>query len=135
MPHNDYLKPGGVWGLFSVFTSSLAAAMDQYLYQSINGDLGGVWAPIGVITIGGLGVQVLGPFAATDAQITIPSGKFLSCLAGSTVTMDSTCQFFMNGIMKIQTGSLWVYGPSLVQIFSISCRIWTREAVWGSVPQ
>lgn len=118
MAHNDYLKPGGVWGLFSVFTSALAAQMDQYLFQSINGDLGGVWAPIGVITIGGLGMQVFGPFTATDAQITIPSGKFISVFTGGTVVMNPGSLFSMLGTMKVEFGgNVWVYGPSQVQFY------------------
>jgi len=117
MPHNDYLKPGGVWGLFSVFTSALAAQMDLYLFQSVNGDTGGVWAPSLPVTFGGSGVQVFGPLVATDAQITVTTGKFVSIMSGANLVVNSGAEFFMNGTMKVQTGNIWVYGPSLIQMY------------------
>jgi hypothetical protein len=122
MPHNDYLKPGGVWGLFSVFTSAIAAQMDQYLFQSINGDLGGTWAPSSFITIGGSGLQVFGPFTATDAQITIPSGKTIVVQTGGTCVMNPGSTFSMNAAMNVGPlgGNIFFHGGSVMQFYDLS---------------
>ncbi len=85
MAHFDYIKPGGVWGLLSLLSSSIMAQIDQRIFKTINGDDGGVWAPNGTsIIIGGLGLEVTGPFEADDANIKITTGKFITVESGGT---------------------------------------------------
>jgi hypothetical protein len=43
--------------------------LDEKTFKAINGDDGGTWAPSAVITIGGSGLTMTGPFTAADATI------------------------------------------------------------------
>jgi hypothetical protein len=90
MAHFDYIKPGGTWGLLSLVSSAILEQIDRRLYKTVNGDEGGVWAPTPTaIIIGGLGLQVTGPFAASNANITITTGKFLTVESGGTIAAQS----------------------------------------------
>lgn len=66
MSHNAYIRPSGVWNTGIVVLHGEFAAFDLAQFQSINGDLGGTWAPSSVITIGGSGLTVTGLFNATS---------------------------------------------------------------------
>lgn len=102
MAHFDYLKPGGVWSLLSLLSSSIMAEIDRRIYKSINGDEGGVWAPNPTpIIIGGLGLQVTGPLVADDASITIKSGNFLTVESGGTVAFQSGSTITIAGATTI----------------------------------
>jgi hypothetical protein len=87
MAHNDYLKPGGVWVNGDVPTGTDLTKFDQRQYLSIH-EGGGTWAPLTLITIGGLGLSVTGPFVASSANIIIPTGKTLSIASGGSFTTD-----------------------------------------------
>lgn len=125
MAHFNYLKSGGVWGLFSLLTSGLMQTLDKTLYKTINGDEGGVWAPhlpgSGIptpIVIGGDGLQVLGPFLATDAQITITPGKFLTVDAGANLNILTGAFFNLAGLGTI-TGNLITNAGGTIQIATV----------------
>src|SRR5690349_1532225 len=67
MAHNALIR-----GDLAAWSSTTAAVTPAEIYgitlqafQSINGDLGGVWAPASVIEIGGLGLLVSGPFSTS----------------------------------------------------------------------
>jgi len=60
--HNAYIRPSGVWTAGVPVLHGEFAAFDLAQFQSINGDLGGTWAPSSIITIGGAGLNVTGPF-------------------------------------------------------------------------
>ena len=93
MAHFDHIKPGGVWSFFALLSSGIMSIIDKTLAKAINGDEGGTWTPqnpsVGgppcPIIIGGDGLQVPGPFLATDAQIEITAGKFLTLDSGATL--------------------------------------------------
>ncbi len=105
MAHFDYIKPGGVWSLLSLLSSGIMAEIDRRIYKSINGDEGGVWAPTPTaIIIGGLGLQVTGPFTASNANITIKTGKFLTVESGGTAN-------FLSGSAINLAGETTVSGP------------------------
>ena len=86
MAHFNHIKPGGVWSFFALLSSGIMSIIDKTLAKAINGDDGGTWTPqnpsVGgpacPIILGGDGLEVPGPFLATDANITITAGKFLT---------------------------------------------------------
>lgn len=117
MAHNAYIRALGVWPATSVLTSTEMATFDLRQYQAVNGDLGGVWAPAAAITIGGSGLSVTGPLIASDADITIGHGRFLTVLgtaggalgtvtvaAGALVTLGGTTNISATGTMHVLTG-------------------------------
>lgn len=133
MAHFDYIKPGGVWGMFSLFTSAIAANIDARIYKTINGDEGGTWAPSAQIIIGGAGLKVVGPFQATDADITITTGKYLRLNAGSHVLGVSGSDAFIAGTWTY-VGTVNVQGGGTVRVSSISGihMLNGGTAVWDS---
>lgn len=127
MAHNNYIKSGGIWPLFSLLTSGIMSAIDKMLFKSINGDEGGVWAPHlpgspspTPIIIGGDGLQVLGPFLATDAEITITSGKFITVLSGGALNLNlgSTYNLYGQGFLG-SGGSLVTQGTGVIIITTV----------------
>ncbi len=75
MAHNASIHAGG-WATGYVVTSADFLAIDSLLFKSINGDDGGTWAPSSLITIGGSGLRVTGPFTSSystliDASLTV----------------------------------------------------------------
>jgi hypothetical protein len=79
MPHNSRIRPPGTWVSLTTVSPSEFEAFDAYTFSAINGDTGGTWAPADEIVIGGLGMSVTGPFAATDVQgLTMTDGGFVS---------------------------------------------------------
>jgi len=78
LAHNSFIHGGladpTAWLAGYVPTQLDFQLIDQYLFESINGDVGGVWAPATVIEIGGAGLAV----------VTSASGNFtVSGAAGS----------------------------------------------------
>lgn len=69
MAHNSLIRGGvgsGAWTNYVVL-HGVMEQLDQYVFQSINGDLGGTWAPAAIIIIGGAGLNVTGVFVADGA--------------------------------------------------------------------
>ncbi len=110
MAHNDWIRPSGVWPLFTVLTSNVMHLFDERQMQSINGDLGGTWAPTSTITIGNgagvvLALKVTGGFQADDAAITTPLGKAIHVFGtllmdlGSTTTLSGAVG--LNNVMTV----------------------------------
>lgn len=63
MAHNAYIRNGvgsGAW--VTVVTDDEFELFDARQFQSINGDLGGTWAPSSPIVIGGSGIDIEGAF-------------------------------------------------------------------------
>lgn len=119
MAHNDWIRPLGVWPLFTVLTSNVMHLFDERQMQSINGDLGGVWAPTTTITLGnGLGVtvavHVTGGFRADDADVTITGSKKLHVLANGTLLMDANSTTTFNGVVGLN--NVMTVGGSTGQI-------------------
>lgn len=69
MGHNPRIRTNlTAWNAGAVQPFELDA-LDQGQFQSINGDLGGVWAPQNQIQIGGAGLRMLGTFTASGSAI------------------------------------------------------------------
>lgn len=62
MAHNSYIHGGigngAAWISGYVLTQLDLQSIDQYLFESINGDQGGTWAPATRIIVGGQGIQI-----------------------------------------------------------------------------
>lgn len=83
MPHNALIRPGGVWISLSNVTQAEWEAFDLRQFQSINGDLGGTWAPSSAIIIGGSGMHLTGAVIADDLTL---SGLTKVKLASRSIT-------------------------------------------------
>ena len=122
MSHEAYVR-----GSLIAWSSSLAVtpaemwAFDQSQFKSINGDEGGSWAPSSVITIGGQGFDVTGPFNAANvqaatfqsgaladiqsgAEVRFDSGSLMVGLSGSLTQWAGTFQFTSGAIVEFDTG-------------------------------
>lgn len=65
MSHNTRTRADlAHWGS-GVVTAAEFNKLDLQAFQSINGDLGGTWAPVTAIEVGGAGLLVSGPFSST----------------------------------------------------------------------
>lgn len=75
MARFPYIRLPGLWVPTTVLTAEEMAQSDEEHVNSINGDGGGTWAPAAPIIIGGAGLSVTGPLAASNvAQITLAAG-------------------------------------------------------------
>lgn len=92
MAHNSWIRPFGVWNSNQVITHGEFALFDIGQFQSINGDLGGTWAPAAQITVGGAGMQLV--FAGTS---TLPNGTTITGALGSTVSLGGLFQVAASG--------------------------------------
>jgi hypothetical protein len=137
MAHNAYVRAGGIWNLLSVLLSSEMATFDLRQFQSLNGDEGGTWLPASVIIIGGTqGLRVTGPFVATDADITITSGRFMTVNSGGTINAlaGSTSNFAgtwnLSGAGHVQSGgTLTIDSGGLVSVASGGATTWASGSV------
>lgn len=133
MAHFDYIKPGGTWALLSLVSAAILQQIDRRLYKTINGDEGGVWAPHlpGSLTptpiiIGGDGLEVTGPFVAADANVTIPTGKFLTVESGGTAD-------FQAGSIFTLAGDTTISGPITITVGTVVSSEGDIELTDGSL--
>lgn len=96
--------------------------IDQLLFESINGDQGGTWAPASVITIGGSGLTVSGTFI----------GSGTNTLSGTTTTgvLNIHGQSFVWNKMTIDganTGEIQVTSGGLVDGLAGSTFTWAGD--------
>ena len=104
--HFQYVRPGGLWGLFTLLTSAAMQLIDQQLFKAINGDDGGTWAPTSVITLGGAGVHVTGPLVADSLSGHVTFGNVL--------TIDSQATLDVFGVERVEVGgAINVFGEML----------------------
>lgn len=85
MAHNALLRGGpgsGAWT--GVVTSSEWELFDQRQFESINGDLGGTWAPAAQIVIGGAGINI-----TSLAGFSVAGPTFIN----GTLTVNNTSHF------------------------------------------
>ena len=68
MSNNVRVRPVGFWTFNSAVLPAEFELIDAQVAGSLAANSGGTWAPTSLITIGGLGVTVSGPFNATDAK-------------------------------------------------------------------
>jgi hypothetical protein len=118
MAHNVRVRPVGFWTFNSAISPAEFELIDSQLAGSLAGDAGGTYAPSSLITIGGMGLTLTGPFDADDvanlevtgsarinlgatfllfgnqivnaaAIVGFASGSFLTMQSGSTFTMNA----------------------------------------------
>ena len=86
----------GFWTFGSAVLPGEFEHIDDYAY-AIDGKAGGTYAPTGLITIGGLGLTVSGPFIASDADTIDVNGS---------LTINSGAQLNLNDNMVVGTGAI-----------------------------
>ena len=86
----------GFWTFGSAVLPGEFEHIDDYAY-AIDGKAGGTYAPTGLITIGGLGLTVSGPFIASDADTIDVNGA---------LTINSGAQLNLNDNMVVGTGAV-----------------------------
>lgn len=91
MGHFVNVRPGADWTGPATVTPTEMGLVDAQGKAAINGDGGGTWAPSLVITIGGLGLTVSGPFTFTDLNgaSTIASGGSITVASGGDIILNS----------------------------------------------
>jgi hypothetical protein len=90
--HNSFIHGGngsGAWPTGFVPGQAEWQQIDQYLFEALNGDKGGSWAPTTPIVIGGSGLDVTG-LLQVDGNMLV-QGSSLNILANTTVA--GTCDF------------------------------------------
>jgi hypothetical protein len=86
----------GFWTFGSAVLPGEFEHIDDYAY-AIDGKAGGTYAPTGLITIGGLGLTVSGPFIASDADTIDVNGA---------LTINGGAQLNLNDNMVVGTGAV-----------------------------
>jgi hypothetical protein len=93
MPHNSYIHGGPsdptAWLPGYVVLQVDWQSIDQLLFESINGDLGGTWAPAAPIVIGGAGLNLTGLFEVSGLGSAEFNGVAVTFDATSTVLFDN----------------------------------------------
>lgn len=99
----------GTWVFGSAIQPAELEHIDDYAY-AIDGKDGGTYAPTALLTIGGLGMTVSGPFNATDAKVidvfttlSIRGGATLQVLGTQIVT--GTVGFASGSFLTVTTGA------------------------------
>lgn len=85
MAHNNRIRFTGTWTAGSVILPAEMEQIDQELYESLNGDQGGTWAPASTIIIGGAGMRVTAPLIADDLSGHVKSGKVIQVDLGGLI--------------------------------------------------
>lgn len=72
MAHHSYTRVGGNWtdGVDTLTAADLED-FEQKIFESINGDEGGTWAPSGTVVIGGSGVDLQGANHVLSGTLTV----------------------------------------------------------------
>lgn len=130
MAHNAYLatRPGNNWALSSAFLTVEITTLALQVYQSLNADLGGTWAPSSVITIGGSGLTVTGPANLPDLESFVSDGASSFTNSGGVTFYDSSiCAFVETSILSLGGDSqLQVGGASVMTVAT------TERVDWSS---
>lgn len=128
--HNAYVRGGvgsGAWTNYPVAHGALEQ-LDQYVFQSINGDLGGTWAPASIIEIGGSGLKVTGVLVV-DGIATFNSSVNLT--STTTVTgafvVNSSASF---NATTVATASLQVTATGSFTGDAGSSMTWSGAAIF-----
>jgi hypothetical protein len=77
MAHNSRIKAPGTWVLGDPLLPADVEQIDQTLFESVNGDHGGVWAPSTPIEVGGSGLKCTGLQEVTGELLVTGSSKLL----------------------------------------------------------
>lgn len=110
MAHNSFVLGGltsGAWNI--VPQPGDFEQLDQYVFESINGDKGGTWAPALVITIGGAGLTITGPMITSGTLNVNGAVTFSSTFAlhsPSTIWNKMTIDGANTGEVYLTSGAL-----------------------------
>ncbi len=108
MSHFVNVRAGAVWAGTSDLLSAEMAVFDTQLFKAINGDGGGTWAPSAVITIGGSGMDVTGPFTAANIGTSTLSGTLGVASGGAVVWANGSNGVVLSGATVTILGDLQI---------------------------
>lgn len=115
MAHNTRVRANiAAWTATPSVLPSEFDQLDQNAFVGINGDGGGTYAPAALITIGGLGLTVSGPFAASNVNgtfevtgtgtIQIDNGGQIFVATGGFATFNTGSSLFLGGTTTVTNG-------------------------------
>jgi hypothetical protein len=96
------------WPAGYVVTQADLLAIDTLLFQSLNADLGGTWAPSARVTLGGLGLTL-----DTTSGNFLVTGSGTANLFSSAIVFSSTTANFFGGAFVVDTTTMTIQGLSI----------------------
>lgn len=100
MAHGSYIRGSfGAWAPGTTVTQGEFWTIDQAVFEAINGDYGGVWAPSVAIEIGGSGLLLSGANHELSGTLTSSGGTLSGTFAGSP-TFDGNVYFDANPVFN-----------------------------------
>lgn len=111
----------GFWTFGSAVLPGEFEHIDDYAY-AIDGKAGGTYAPTGLITIGGLGLTVSGPFIASDAD-TIDVNGALTINSGAQLNLDDNMVVGTGAIVGFTSGSFLTVQSGATVTFSAGSTV------------
>lgn len=150
MAHNAFVHggigDGTAWPTDYVFTQLDLQTLDQRQFESINGDLGGTWAPSSLIIIGGSGLQVTGDNLDVTSPARFHGGVVidtsdLAITAGGSATFTGNVTIAVGGATTINQvatfGGAAIFSVGLasngVSLFTAAVTMNTTLHVLGAV--
>lgn len=129
MAHNAYLatRPANNWALSSAFLTVEITALALQVYQSLNGDLGGTWAPAAVITIGGSGLTVTGESRLNDAK-NVAFGLNALCAFSSNASL----AFGGTSALVMGTGTVFLLQSGVTATIACPLSVTGAAAISGN---
>lgn len=131
MAHNSRIRTAGLWTLNSVLTPAEMESFDLAQFQAVNGDAGGVWAPLTEIEIAGAGFKINNaPFTVLTSAVSFTGPSFT--VANDTVTFSGSGNFSANvgGAVSISGTTVTVTGTGLMSLTGLGI---TMNAGSGAV--
>ncbi|MEP7049459.1 MAG: hypothetical protein ABJB12_03860 [Pseudomonadota bacterium] len=124
MAHFAYVRPSGIFNPGIPVDHAEFTSFDQRIFKAINGDDGGTWAPISVITVGGAGITFTGANSSLAPGATLTSFGDLVLAAGSTTELvgisnfGGTANFNGLSVTNFFGGSVTNFFPSSNLVFA-----------------
>jgi hypothetical protein len=114
MAHNGYIRPPGSW--VGVIFPSEWEELALEVFQSLNADLGGTWAPAAQIVIGGAGLRITGDGQLDSvSNLSVTAAGTVTIADGATVTIAADVLFDTTSIVQI-AGTLEVEGSGQIDV-------------------
>jgi len=140
MPHNALIRADlAAWGTGTTIANTEMWALDEAQFQSVNGDLGGVWAPADPIEIGGSGLTL----SATGNVVT-GAAALLAFVAGAdcnigdgasasilSVEFNSLQNFNSGATLNLLNGSICDISSGVVVNVATSNWTWTGNSAFA----
>ena len=125
MPHNSRIRALGFWVVGTLYPSELEA-IDQLLFEAINGDQGGAWSPAAAIVIGGAGLQIQSSLKIlSGAGLDIESGAVANILGGGKLEVEDSgvIEIKDSGALNLVSGAAATWASGSTAVFQTGAAI------------